>query len=72
MLEGRTEGAVITGCSSWEPNKPLEYYKLRVRRPDGSHNWEEASAWLMRPEFQEYALSEPYLTHLVLSDGDAR
>lgn len=71
ILEERTEGAVITSCSSWEPNKPPEHYKIRVKRPDGSLTWEEVSVWLRRPEFQEYALSEPYLTHLVLSDGDA-
>lgn len=71
ILEERREGAAIVGCSSWEPNQPPEFYKLRIKRPDGSQTWEEASLWLRRPEFQEYALTEPYLNHLVFAVGDA-
>ncbi len=70
-LEGRTEGAEIIGCSSWEVGRPVDHYKLRIKHPDGSQSWEEASAWLRRPEFQVYALTAPHLSHLVFGVRDA-
>ncbi len=68
-LEGRTEGAEIIGTNSWEPGKAIEFYQLRVRHPNGDQTWEQASAWLRRPEFQLYALTEPHLNHLVFRDA---
>lgn len=70
-LEGRTEGAEIIGCSSWASGKPVDHYKLRIKHPDDSQSWEEASAWLRRPEFHLFALTAPYLSHLVFGVGDA-
>ncbi len=69
-LEKRT-GAEITECSSWESGKPVSHYKIRIKYPDGTTKWEEASTWLRRPEFQMFALTMPYLSHLVIAVGDA-
>lgn len=70
-LEGRTEGAEILECNSWQVGKPIEHYQLRIRHPDGTASWEEASAWLRRPEFQLYALTAPHLSHLAFVVKDA-